>query len=609
MIPTQPQESPLARRAAACLAAAAALCPAARARAADGDNPIVFTLYTVHRGVLKLSVQMIKLPDDTADRTVHLEVRPDAALDEIKKQGRWRQIATAEIVQPGWVATFRVKDWDVTKNVHFQVRYAGRWTWRGVIRRDPPDKDEIVVAAFTGNVQNPAANMKEDVVEYVGKFDPDLLVFTGDQTYNHGDHHWGWTTFGREFGQLMRWRPTVTIPDDHDVGQGNLWGAGGRATTDINAGGYSKPPAYVNEVQRCQTSHLPDPHDPTPVEQGISVYYTSLNVGGIDFAILEDRKFKSGYKGLVSEDDKDLDPPGTTLLGERQLKFLRHWAGDWRGAEMKAVISQTPFSSTTNYTSRGKTYMKADFDSNGWPKRGRDRALREIRKAFAIHICGDTHLAALVQYGVDDWNDAGWAFVVPAVWNSWPRWWDPKAPGKDREPGAPPYTGKFLDAFGNPLTVYGVANPGKIGQGKSPPPGARSEGFGILRFHKKRRTITVECWPRFVDPGDPANATRQYDGWPRTIHQLANYGRPAAACLPTLNVTGMRNPVIQVIREDTKEVVYTLRIAGSTFRPKVFAKGTYTLKVGEPGTRRHKTLTGLASLPLDATKTLTVDLE
>jgi hypothetical protein len=254
--------------------------------------------------------------------------------------------------------------------------------------------------------------------------------------------------------------------------------------------------------------------------------------------------------------------------------------------------------------------MSADFDSNGWPKSGRGCALREIRKAFAFHICGDTHPASLLRYGVDDWNDAGWAFVVPAIWNSWPRWWDPKTPGSDREKGCPAYTGKFLDPFGNHMTMYAVANPGAIGQRRSPPVGARSEGFGILRFNKKQRTITVECWPRYVDPRDPANAAKQYRGWPRTVKQLGNYGRKAAAYLPTVKVVGMRDPVVQVIREATRQVVYTLRIAGDTFRPKVFAEGVYTLKVGEPGSKRHKTITGLSSVPLGATEKekLTVDL-
>ena len=49
-------------------------------------------------------------------------------------------------------------------------------------------------------------------------------------------------------------------------------------------------------VERAQTSHLPDPYDPTPIEQGIGVYYTDFNWGGIGFAILEDRKFKIGSR-------------------------------------------------------------------------------------------------------------------------------------------------------------------------------------------------------------------------------------------------------------------------------------------------------------------------
>ena len=62
-------------------------------------------------------------------------------------------------------------------------------------------------------------------------------------------------------------------------------------------GGYMFPVAYVNMVQRQQSWHLPDAFDPTPVQRGISVYYTRLKVGGMDFAILEDRKFKTGPMG------------------------------------------------------------------------------------------------------------------------------------------------------------------------------------------------------------------------------------------------------------------------------------------------------------------------
>ena len=54
-------------------------------------------------------------------------------------------------------------------------------------------------------------------------------------------------------------------------------------------------------VQRQQSWHLPDPVDPAPVERGITVYFTRLRVGGVDFAILEDRKFKTGPAGKIPQ--------------------------------------------------------------------------------------------------------------------------------------------------------------------------------------------------------------------------------------------------------------------------------------------------------------------
>jgi hypothetical protein len=39
--------------------------------------------------------------------------------------------------------------------------------------------------------------------------------------------------------------------------------------------------------------------------------------------------------------------------------------------------------------------------------------------------------------------------------------------------------------------------------------------------------------------------------------------------------------VVQVIDEQLGEVVYTIRIRGTTWRPKVFKQGLYTIRVGE----------------------------
>jgi len=82
-------------------------------------------------------------------------------------------------------------------------------------------------------------------------------------------------------------------------------------------------------------------------------------------------------------------------------------------------------------------------------------------------------------------------------------------------------------------------------------------------------------------------------GWPVVLNQEDNYGRTAFGYLPTLEVHGMSDPVVQVVADDTDEIVYTLRINGTTFRPKVYEAGTYTVRMGEPGTSRWRALTGL----------------
>ncbi len=573
------------------------------------DEQICFALYTVGDNILKLTAQLYPLADDMP-RTVRLEIR---------RNGKWRQIAEAEVIEDGWTALFRIENWDHSKTVEYRVAHGKGAFFTGKILRDPVGKDVIVVAGFTGNSTYPGhgGNLpKSDIVENIKKIKPDLLFFSGDQVYNHTQHLKFWLQFGEDFGEIIGQIPTVTIPDDHDVGQANLWGAGGKKshTGAGHDGGYYAPADYVKQVERAQTGHLPDPYDSTPIGQGIGVYYTSLNVGGISFAIIEDRKFKSGPQGLVPQqgprpdhirnpeyDPKSIDVPGAVLLGERQLKFLDDWAVDWTDAEMKVVLSQTIFCGGAHIHGGVDGRMHADMDSNGWPQSGRNKAIRAMRKAFAFHLAGDQHLGSVYRHGVDDFNDSIYSFCVPSIANLYLRWWDPLEPGRNRKPGAPDYTGEHFDGFGNRLTVYAVANPDE-----KPASGdkltTRAAGFGIVRLNKKTRQITMECWPRNVDITDPAN--KPYPDWPVTIRQTDNYGRKAVAWLPTLVIKGQTNPVVQIIDESCDDIVYTLRISGNRFRPKVFKKGTYTINVGEG--RSTKTSKAVQSLGPDMAKTVEV---
>ena len=249
------------------------------------DRVICFALYTVHNSILKLSAQLYPLREGE-DRRVELQVR---------KGDVWKTVATARVDEKGWLATFRVEEWDQSRDYPYRVTHPGGSTFEGLIRKDPIDKDEIVVAAFTGN-SNRDRGMRPDIIRNVKAQDPDLLFFSGDQSYDHQNHLEAWLLFGRQFGEIIKDRPTICIPDDHDVGNANLWGNGGKPTAE----GY-KDPTYVKSVENAQTSNLPDPYDPTPIERGIGVYYTSLKIGRVDFAILEDRKFKSAYTVLDKE--------------------------------------------------------------------------------------------------------------------------------------------------------------------------------------------------------------------------------------------------------------------------------------------------------------------
>ncbi len=629
-------------------------------------GPVLGAQHSLSRGTLKLTAQL--MPIGVHDRR-------SAAL-EIKRDRSWDRVAEAEIDRLAYTATFRVDEWSASRDTPYRIVYVlvddaateVPYYYEGTIRKDPAEKHEIVVAAFTGN-HNVQGGVDQawfpwdsgvwfphaDIVRHVRAHDPDFLFFSGDQVYEgasptradflqpYEDYLYKWYLWIWAFRDLTADIPSVTIPDDHDVFHGNLWGAGGKATPPglegaaaQDAGGYKLPRDFVNMVERTQTSHLPDPYDPTPVERGIGVYYTDLLYGGVSFAVVEDRKFKSAPAPLLPEariwngwyqnpafDPKtQSDAPGATLLGARQLAFLEHWASDWRdGTWMKVVLSQTLFANVATIPDSAMSgsvipslpvlapgeyaegdKLVADMDSNGWPPSGRNGAVRVMRKGFAVHLSGDQHLGSTVQYGLDDWNDASYALCVPSVANCWPRRWYPPYAGSNHDPDKPRYTGEYEDGFGNKITVHAVSNPYRSGEAPTRLHD-RAPGYGIARFNHRTRQVTLEAWPRWADP-DAGDAP--YTGWPVVLHQEDNYGKAAFGYLPTLAVSGLSDPVVQVVADPTDEIVYTLRINGTVFTPKVYDSGTYSVRIGEPGTPYWRVLTDLQPT-VDPTDTLRVE--
>lgn len=525
-------------------------------------GPILWTMYTLsdsqsEKGfVLKLSALLGPLGAKD-NQSVELQV---------KRRGLWASLGHSQIDPAASLASFTHENWDESQSAEFRVVYNqllkdGSHTadiYSGTIQADPKGRP-LRMASLT--CQNDYAFPYAPVAENLQKLNPDLVFFSGDQLY---EHHGGfgyvrapaqratlnylrmYYQFGWSFREIMRDRPTVCLPDDHDVLQGNLWGEGGAPMQHIERdpsasilGGYIQPVSMVNVVHKTNTAHHPTGFDTTPNSSGISSYYGSLIYGDVGFAILADRQWKSAPEGIgvvvgaTGQDEApgyvnpDFDGPDLALLGQRQEEYLKQWGQDWRGHKLKAVLSQTVFAGIATHQPRPDRYLKYDFDSSGWPASARNNAIDIMRESAALHICGDTHLGTLSQYGVHNQRDSNWAFCSPAIAAGWPRWWKPDAVGfdvKNRPEHGLANTGEYLDAFGNKMYVYAVANP-LVGKSANRYVQAheKGSGFGMITFDIEKQTYTLEAYKFLIDVTDN-KATNQYDGWPVTIHKDENRG-------------------------------------------------------------------------------------
>ncbi len=482
----------------------------------------------------------------------------------VNKNDQWQSLGTAALDTDAWTATWRIPNWDQNLDTPYKLIYK-------MIQRD----GSVVESSWEGNIQaNPvgrplrigALTCQKDygfpyapVAENLRKLDPDMLYFSGDQLYeDHGgfglvrapadrailNYLRKYYMHGWAFRDVMKNAPTVCLPDDHDVFQGNYWGESGAPMKDKNqgassSGGYIEPARMVNVVHKTNCAHHPDYHDPTPVQQGISVYYGDMVYGDVSFAIISDRQFKSGPEHVdtgggradhVPDQDFDtsrLDLPDLVLLGQRQEEFLQQWVNDWRGHSMKVLLSQTVFAGVATHHGNFDGYLKGDLDSGAWPQTARDRAVKIIRQGKALHINGDQHLTTLVQYGVDQQRDSGWSFCTPAIAVGYPRWWHPDRvgmPHKNRPSHGLPNTGEYTDGFGNLAYVYAAGNPG-VGTKKNRYELAhqKGSGFGMVTIDGQAKTYLLEAFRFLVDAtdGKPSN---QFSGWPVTIHQQENAG-------------------------------------------------------------------------------------
>ena len=577
-------------------------------------GPVLWTMYTLNKGKVKLEAFLPPIGKDD-NQEVNLQ---------LNKDGQWETVKTEAIEPDSRAAIFIMDKWDSSKDVGFRVEYTEKGKdgtgkesyYLGTIRRDPVDRP-LKVAGMTG--QNWNGYPYSPLIINMTYLNPDLLFFSGDQIYEENggypiirkpversmvNYLGKYYMFGWAFGNLMRDRPTVCCPDDHDIDQGNIWGEGGKPMTDTlelgSVGGFIQPTRMINMINRIQGGNLPDPYDPTPIDDGMSVWYTDFTYGRVSFALVSDRIFKSGpeniafWKGrkdhlTIPASPSKLEKPGLKLLGDRQIKFLKDWITDWYGADMKVLLSQTIFANVATNHGPKMEYLRGDLDSGGWPKNGRDKAIKIMRKGFVFHIAGDQHTASLVQYGLDNYKDADWCFCVPAVSTGYPRAFLPDELGwkvKERPDHGLPNTGEYEDAFGNKNFIYAYGNPDKQLNWKNRYIQAdkRGSGFGLVTLDQKSRDIKIDCW-KFMANAKYPHKNDQIPGWPVTINQMDNYGRKAVAYLPEIKVN-KPNQVIQVIN-NKGELVYVVRMKEDSFKPKVFQKGIYSIIVGEGNSKKE----------------------
>jgi hypothetical protein len=141
-------------------------------------GPILFSMYTLSRGTMKLTAQMPPLGEDD-NREVELRFL----------KGRNYQFAAKATMMPdARIASFRIDDWDATEDVFFRVVYKEtyrhgspeEYIYEGLIRKEP-EKEELVVGGLTCQYHYgfPYAPLTESLKE----MDPDILYFSGDQLY------------------------------------------------------------------------------------------------------------------------------------------------------------------------------------------------------------------------------------------------------------------------------------------------------------------------------------------------------------------------------------------------------------------------------------------
>ncbi|KAG7361567.1 PhoD-like phosphatase [Nitzschia inconspicua] len=347
-------------------------------------NLVAGVLYTHSQTTLKMTVLFPPLyPEETRQAAVFVIGTSTGKL--------WEQ--TCNINDGTWHCTVRFDSIPHTESYVYEVQYTADsnhyssdyfYNYGGSI---PMQKDYPRIAGV-GCFGKDSTKNKDELRDAIIAQDPDILVLQGDQTYFHTNLLYGFLETIYAINDLTRNIPTIVQLDDHDYGQGNIWGAW---DDDEDSGaGFDVAPCVVNAVQDLSIGHLPDPGSDQTLDNGIKSYYTNYIYGKTDLAIMESRKFKNRRNG-------------DSLFGSNQEAWVQEWCEDQE--RLKVILLQTPISLlATNSTRNGKlTSMRAVIQDVTTP--GRDRFMSIIKDCTQLLLSGDQHLGIAVtydQYGMSE---------------------------------------------------------------------------------------------------------------------------------------------------------------------------------------------------------------
>lgn len=419
-------------------------------------GPVVGSLYSMNGTILKIGVQFAflgdgkRLPSDPKKLknsllwprlTAVLEMRSPSSGDDFTAIGR-----PQAVLPPDYYVNYRIEDWDPSKQSELRVRFIDdggeEYFYSVLIDREPENKLTVGTVSCMGVMGMAALQRGPDpgageavagrwtpaniwapfdgITDGLLHDDADIIFFTGDQLYEGRptwadqslnpveDFFYKFFIWHWSFQETTSSRPCILQTDDHDVFQGNIWGDGGYINVSGNywRGGYLRSLSFINTVHRVMTAHNPDAIEPMSIDTGMTNYYTSFSYGGVDFFVLEDRKFKSP----VSQND----PKEQELLGAKQEKHLIEWVQGESPNPVKCVVSQTIYASISRKADGTKSKER---DTNNWPLGPRSRIVELLGENDVFVISGDQHLATFARVGVESPDDGFYQFAAPPAGN------------------------------------------------------------------------------------------------------------------------------------------------------------------------------------------------